>query len=364
METDHPVRWGILGTAQIARKNWQALRDAGNARLVAVASRQLERAQTFVAECQSAAPHETTPEALGSYDELLSRPDIDAVYLPLPTIPREDWALKAAAHRKHLLLEKPVASTAARAAEIIDACSTRNLQFMDGVMFMHSQRIRHLSSHLCESVGTPKTLFSQFSFPAAADFLAHNIRTQPDAEPLGCLGDLGWYNIRLALHLAGESRPAQLRGKILNAHPQSGVPLSFSGELLFETGFLATFHCSFEAANAQWAVLTGTHGTLTLPDFVLPFANTPPHTLVRKSEFITSACEFAYHENADTQTFNEPPNNAPKSQESAMFREFSRLVLGGKPNPFWPATSLATQQVLDACLQSARTTENWIAMPS
>ena len=363
MHIDHPIRWGILGTAQIARKNWQALRDAGNTRLVAVASRHLARAQSFVAECQAAAPHETTPEALGSYDELLSRPDIDAVYLPLPTVPREDWALKAAAHRKHLLLEKPVASTAARAAEIIAACSAQNLQFMDGVMFMHSQRIRHLSSHIRESIGTPKTLFSQFSFPATADFLAHNIRTQPDAEPLGCLGDLGWYNIRLALHLAGESLPTQVRGKILNSHPQSGVPLSFSGELLFETGFLSTFHCSFEAANAQWTVLTGTHGTLSLPDFVLPFANTLPHTIIRKSEFITSACEFAYHENACTQTFNEPPNNALGSQESAMFREFSRLGLCGKPDPFWPASSLATQQVLDACLQSARTTENWIALP-
>lgn len=358
-----PVRWGILGTAQIARKNWQALRDAGNARLVAVASRHLARAQTFVAECQSAAPHETAPEALGSYDELLSRTDIDAVYLPLPTVPREDWALKAAAHRKHLLLEKPVASNAARAEAIIAACSAQNLQFMDGVMFMHSQRMRLLSKHLRESVGTPKTLCSQFSFPAGEDFLKTNIRTQLDAEPLGCLGDLGWYNIRLALHLAGESLPTQVRGKILNAHPQSVVPLSFSGELLFETGFLSTFHCSFEAANAQWAVLTGTSATLTIPDFVLPFANTPPHTIIRKSEFITADCEFAYDENASTRAFSEPSNNAPGSQESAMFKEFSRLVLARKPDPFWPASSLATQQILDACLQSARTTENWIALP-
>ncbi len=360
MQTAQPVRWGILGTAQIARKNWQALRDAGNTRLVAVASRSLSRAQAFVAECQSAVPHETPPEALGSYDELLNRPDIDAVYLPLPTVPRETWALKAAARRKHLLIEKPIASTAARAAEIIQACADHQLQFMDGVMFMHSKRIQLLSKELHESIGVPKTLFSQFSFPAGADFFADNIRTQANTEPLGCLGDLGWYNIRLALHLAGESRPIRVRGKILKAHPQSGVPLSFSGELLFETGFLSTFHCSFEAANAQWATLTGSLGIVTLPDFVLPFANQPPRAILRQSEFTTSGCHFAYHENASTFTTAEPANNAPNSQESAMFREFSRLVRAGTPNTYWPATSLATQQTLDACLHSARTTETWI----
>jgi predicted dehydrogenase len=44
-------RWGILGTANIARKNWQAIRNASNATLLAVASRDSERAGRFIAEC-------------------------------------------------------------------------------------------------------------------------------------------------------------------------------------------------------------------------------------------------------------------------------------------------------------------------
>ena len=50
--TDRKCRWGILSTATIARKNWQAIRNTGNATLIAVASRDVERSQRFIDECQ------------------------------------------------------------------------------------------------------------------------------------------------------------------------------------------------------------------------------------------------------------------------------------------------------------------------
>jgi len=89
-------RWGILGAASIARKNWQSIRDAGNARLVAVASRDQAKAQAFIDACQTQVPHPTKPEALGSYEALLARPDIDAVYVPLPTGLKKEWVIRAA----------------------------------------------------------------------------------------------------------------------------------------------------------------------------------------------------------------------------------------------------------------------------
>src|SRR5512140_1983652 len=95
------LRFGILGTAQIARKNWKAIRLSGNATLVAVASRDLGRSRRFIAECQSEVPFETVPQAFGSYEELLASPEVDAVYVPLPTGVREEWILRAAAAGKH-----------------------------------------------------------------------------------------------------------------------------------------------------------------------------------------------------------------------------------------------------------------------
>ena len=95
--TSNLCRWGILGTAGIARKNWQAIRLAGNASLVAVASRSLERSRAFVAACQAACPHPREPDAVEGYGELLARSDVDAVYVPLPTGLRKAWVLEAAA---------------------------------------------------------------------------------------------------------------------------------------------------------------------------------------------------------------------------------------------------------------------------
>src|SRR5207245_3827750 len=89
-------RWGILGTAHIARKNWKAIRNAGNSALVAVASRDRERARRFIEQCQADVPLYPGPAPCGNYQELLDRDDIDAVYIPLPTGIRKHWVLYTA----------------------------------------------------------------------------------------------------------------------------------------------------------------------------------------------------------------------------------------------------------------------------
>src|SRR5262252_256046 len=138
------VRWGIMGAANIARKNWQAIRNSGNGTVVAVASRDLARAKQFVNECQVDAPMEGPGNAYGNYDALLRDPNIDAVYIPLPTGIRKGWVLRAAEAGKHVLCEKPCARSVAELKEMIEACERKKLQFMDGVMFMHSARLSKL----------------------------------------------------------------------------------------------------------------------------------------------------------------------------------------------------------------------------
>ena len=82
-----PLRWGFLGAAGIARKNWAAVRAAENCTLTAVASRDAQRAAEFIQACQATAPYATPPRVADSYEALLASPDIDAVYIPLPTPP-------------------------------------------------------------------------------------------------------------------------------------------------------------------------------------------------------------------------------------------------------------------------------------
>ena len=351
-------RWGILGAAFIAQKNWQAIRDAGNAMLVAVASRDVAKAQAFINLCQASAPHAVVPEAMGSYDALLARTDIDAVYIPLPTGLRKEWVIKAAQAGKHVLAEKPVGCTADDVAEIIAKCEKHRVQFMDGVMFMHGRRLQLLRDVVDRDVGPLRHIATQFSFLGDAAFQKENIRAHGALEPLGCLGDLGWYCIRFTLWAMKEAAPARVTGRIHSqTAPTDGsapVPLAFSGTLEFEGGMNASFHCSFDAAHAQWAIVSGEKGLVRLDDFVLPFAGNETRYTLTRAEFAVDGCRADMRSGTQNALVGEPPNNAPGSQESALFADFSALVLRGQIDPRWGQISLLTQRVLDACLRSAK----------
>jgi predicted dehydrogenase len=361
-------RWGILGAANIARKNWKAIRNAGNSALVAVASRDRDRAARFIAECQAEVPFAPAPQPCGGYEELLARNDVDAVYLPLPTGIRKEWVLRAAAAGKHVLCEKPCGTSSADVRAMLDACRRHSVQFMDGVMFMHSRRlplIRQVLDDL-ESVGAVRRVSSQFSFRASDEFLAQNIRVHGDLEPLGCLGDLGWYNVRLSLWVCRDRLPERVAGRILAQHGRGDggrpVPIEFSGELFFPDGVSAAFYCSFLTENQQWAHVSGTRGSLYLDDFVVPYfgcesafeANAP---VLRKR-----GCDFNLEKHARRFAVHEYSNSAPDSQETNMIRTFAQIVLSRQLEPRWGEIALRTQQVLDACLQSARADGKLVAV--
>lgn len=353
-------RWGIMGTAGIARKNWKAIWNAENATLAAVASRSVPRAEQFIRECQSFVPFDPAPRPLGSYEELLAARDIDAVYIPLPTGIRKEWAIRAAEAGKHVLAEKPVGVHSDDVAEIIAACRKNNVQFMDGVMFMHSERLQRMRAVLDDgqTVGRIRRIASQFSFCAPEEFMQGNIRVHGGLEPLGCLGDLGWYNVRFSLWAMNYQMPRQVSGRMLAeaARPDSPqrVPLEFSGELLFDGGASASFYCSFQTEHQQWAYVTGTNGYLHLPDFVLSFFGSEAAFETTRNVFCQRGSDFNMEEHTQRHAVAEYSNSMPNSQETNLFRTFSRLALSKQPDEHWSRIALQTQQVLDACLESAR----------
>jgi len=350
-------RWGILGTANIARKNYKAIRNAGNARLVAVASREKAKAQRFIDECQEHVPLSPAPEPVG-YDELLARKDIDAVYIPLPTGIRKEWVLKAAAAGKHVLCEKPCGVSAADVRAMLDACKKANVQFMDGVMFMHGARLPLLRKTLDDgaTVGTVLRVVSQFTFKGSDEFLAGNIRVNHDLEPLGALGDLGWYNLRFSLFVMKEELPEKVTGRILAQHGSGGstVPLDFSGELFFKGGAVASFYCSFRAENQQWAHVSGTDGWLHVPDFVLPFYGAESGFEANRPVFRSHGCDFNMASHPRRFAVEEYSSGYANAQETNMIRTFGELATSGKVDPSWGERAWKTQLVLEHCLKSAR----------
>jgi predicted dehydrogenase len=350
-------RWGILGTANIARKNWKGIRLSGNGVVAAVASRTPDRARQFISECQSEVPFEQAPAAVG-YEELLARADVDAVYVPLPTGIRREWVLKAAAAGKHVLCEKPCGADAAEVRAMVDACRAAGVQFMDGVMFMHSARLPLLRKVLDdgESVGELRRVTSQFSFAADAGFLSGNIRVSSALEPLGALGDLGWYNLRFALWVMKFQMPERVVGRVLHEHASDGrpVPLEFAGELFFPGGVSGSFYCSFRTELQQWAHISGDKGCVTVEDFVLPYHGAETAFVVQRPHFRVQGCTFHMESHPTRYAAAEASDGREDAQETNMARRFGELVLGGKPDHNWADMALKTQLVLDACLRSAR----------
>ena len=355
-----PLRWGILGTANIARKNWKALRNCESATLAAVASRTLERSRQFIAECQASAPFDPAPRAIGSYEELLAAPDIEAVYLPLPTGLRKEWVLRAAAAGKHVLCEKPCAVSVMDLQEMIAACHRNGVQFMDGVMFMHSRRLEGIRRILDDgtSVGPLKRIASAFSFNAPPEFFQGNIRAKSALEPHGCLGDLGWYCIRFSLFAMNWQLPRSVTGRMISGirgpDATMPVPTEFSGELFFDGGISADFYCSFLTAHQQWARISGTAGCLEMEDFVVPFFGCEARFQILQSGLKINGCDFNVEAHSQSIAVAEHGNSHPSAQETNMFRNFSRQVRSGKREESWPTFALKTQQVMEACYTSAR----------
>ena len=348
------LRIGFLSTAGIGRKNWKSIRNSGNCVVSAIASRDAQKSREFIRACQAEHPFDHIPAALDSYEALISSPEVDAIYIPLPTGLRKEFVIRAAAAGKHVLCEKPCGVNAAEVEEILAACRKHSVQFMDGVMFMHSPRLARVREFLdsADGVGQIRRIASAFSFYPGEEFFRTNIRANGALEPAGSLGDLGWYCIRFALWALHWQMPESVTGKILSqsenlpGHPPS--PTEFAATLFYPGGMTVEFYSSFRAAIQQWVYVSGQKGRLRVPDFVHPFNTYEPAFEVNE-KMITVNGEVRCPHSADPAEFGHAT-----AQDTRMWRNFANQIFSGKLNDEWPMWSLQTQKVLDACLESAK----------
>ncbi len=351
-------RWGFMSTAAIARKNWKAIRLSGNGLVTAVASRSMDRAQAFIDECSAEVPQAQDATALGCYDELLARDDVDAVYIPLPTGLRKEWVIAAARAGKHVLCEKPAAINAEDAQEMLQACENAGVQFMDGVMFDHSKRVDAISGTLKseKAIGRLRRISTHFSFRGDDAFQQANIRTDNALEPHGCLGDLGWYCIRFTLWATGLQMPTHLSARTIASlsgnQSEGDVPGEFSAELQFPNDVSAAFYCSFLTGNQQTATLSGENGYITVNDFVLPFYDSEAVWSEHSHVLEIDNCRWNFGRRSHQRSVSEYASGEPNAQEVTMVRKLANCAIGGQLDPLYPELTIKTQRILDACRRS------------
>lgn len=149
MAGDNPIRIGVMSCTNIVRKVSRAINLSPNATIAAIASSSVEETKSF------AASNDFPPTAKihGSYESLLEDPDVDAVYIPIPTSLHVEWAVRAARNGKHVLVDKPVALNVSDFDLIAAACEASGVQFMDGTQWMHNPR----TAQIKDFVTNPET---------------------------------------------------------------------------------------------------------------------------------------------------------------------------------------------------------------
>ena len=247
------VRWGVLGTANIAtEKVLPAMQQGTYCDITAVASRSLEKAR-------AAATQLGILKAYGSYEELLADPEIDAIYNPLPNHLHVPWSIKALQAGKHVLCEKPIALTAAEAQVLVDVAKQYpNLKVMEAFMYRFHpqwQRARQLVRE--GKIGKLRTIQSFFSYYLDDP---HNVRNRADSGGGGML-DIGCYTISLARFIFG-GEPRRVFG-IVEYDPQFMVDRLASGVMDFGLG-TATFTCGTQLTSYQRVNIFGTEGRVEI----------------------------------------------------------------------------------------------------
>ena len=180
------VRWGILSTADIGMAQvTPAIQMAGNCEVVAIASRDADRAR-------AAADELAIPSSYGSYEALLAAEDVDAVYIPLPNDMHAEWTYHAAEAGKHILCEKPLAMTADQAQSMVDACADIVSSRRSGSAPLPIMEVRRLHSHpnsaslyatSCGASPEAIAVFSAASAPHATESPGRPGRAQSPSWP-------------------------------------------------------------------------------------------------------------------------------------------------------------------------------------
>lgn len=256
------VRWGVLGTAKIAReKVIPALQLSAYCTVDAIASRDTDKANAMAEELR-------IEKVFGSYEALLQDPDIDAVYIPLPNQLHVPWAIKALEANKHVLCEKPIGLSSAEAIQLLEAAQQfPHLKVMEAFMYKLHPQWQHIRDLLRSgTIGELKTVHAFFSYYNADE---QNIRNKPEAGG-GGLMDIGCYCISVARFIF-EAEPLTVSGK-LEFDPVFKTDRLASGILQFEKG-TGTFTCSTQAMPYQRVNIFGTKGRIKVD---IPF-NAPPH---------------------------------------------------------------------------------------
>ena len=245
--------WGIIGPGRIARKFADDLRMLPNARLHAVASTSLERAQAFAGEYGA-------HFACGNYAELVNCPDLDVVYIATPHVMHSEHALLCLEHGIPVLCEKPFAMNLGEARRMVNAAHRNRVFLMEALWTRFIPAMDHALNLVAEGeIGDVHTVKSDFGFKMPFD---PQSRLYNKALGGGSLLDIGIYPALLNLLVFGKPQPEDILAAA--TFTPTDVDESCAFTFQYPGNRLAIAHSTLAATTPIEASLYGTEGTIYL----------------------------------------------------------------------------------------------------
>lgn len=247
------VRWGIIGTGNIANKFARAVKNADGAVIVAVASRNAEKSRQF-------ADKHGIEISLASYEELMNSDLVDAVYIALPHVYHTEYSIRALRAGKHVLCEKPIAIDEEELLRLEEAHRSSGKFVMEALWTRFLPAIRRLKE-LCAEGEIGEVLEVRADFCYNYDDKTHQIFDKDRAG--GSLLDVGVYGLNFASIILGDD-VADVKATACVNH---GIDERLNVILSYKNGAHAVISSAITLGKPADAYVFGTKGYIRIPTF-------------------------------------------------------------------------------------------------
>ncbi|MEJ0060796.1 MAG: Gfo/Idh/MocA family oxidoreductase [Terricaulis sp.] len=322
-----PLRIGILGTARIARDFCTGVRGSEKVAVVAIASREAEKAESFAREFAIERAH-------GSYEALVADDDVDAIYNPLPNSLHAPWSIRAAEAGKHVLCEKPLALNEGEVHAIFAAAARNEVHIREAYPYLSQPQTLKLQELVADgAIGRVQLVRASFGFTLDDPV---NIRWAPEMGG-GALLDAGSYPVSLVRALAGA---APTRVTAAATWTESGVDRTLAATLEHASGLIAQISCSFATGDHRHALIAGDGGVIE--------TNYWNHTTPERPAIVS--LRRGARNRGGYEAIEVEQMNGFRAEAEA----FADLIAGKEWRGATPAQSVDIAHALDAILASAR----------
>lgn len=249
-------RLGIIGAGWIADKMAEALAPLGDFCVWAIGSRSLEKAQEF-------ARRWNVPRAYGSYEELVSDPEVDLVYVATPHSHHFEHAMLAIGHSKPVLVEKAFTANASQAGELLDAARSRGLFITEAIWTRYMPLSRKVKELMDSGIiGEPRVLTATLCY-----MMEHKERIVRPELCGGALLDLGVYALNFARMYFGTDITATVSNVLLGP---TGMDMHECISLSYSGGRMANLQAGALCLNDRQGIISGTEGYIRVDNINCP----------------------------------------------------------------------------------------------